>query len=195
MGEGGTTAATNMDGAPAGKTSAAATNTLPPLPKVDPATWRSMLQRIQRALNDGAPLPTIWEEVRANADSTGTFHAGPSALPSWTGSHVTLLTDYQVSSVPGFGTLLAGTPATPAQMTASLDDGARVDFFRAKNSWATDIFPKAPLAGYVDLDLSYLMQPVYLCDTSGGGSLKAPTSSFCSAYGPMLWDVVLPPGY
>jgi hypothetical protein len=193
MGEGGTTAATNMDGAPAGKTSAT-TNTLPAIPTVDPAAWRPMLQRIQRALNDGAPLPAIWEESRANADATGAFHTVPSALPSSTGSHVTLLTDYQVSNVPGFGTLLAGTPATPAQMAASLDDGALVDFLRAKNSWATDIFPEAPLPGYVDLDLAYLMEAVYLCNTAEG-SLSTPSSTFCTAYGPMLWDVILPPGY
>ena len=178
----------------AGTAGVAGANGLPPLPEVDPTTWRPMLQRIQRALNDGAPVPILWEEVPADADATGTFRAGASALPTSTGSHVTLLTDYQISNVPGFGTLYAGVQATPAQMAASLDNGALVDFLRAKNSWGVAAYADAAVAGYVDLDLAYLMQPMYLCDPAHG-DLSQPTSAFCVPRGPMLWDVVLPPGY
>jgi hypothetical protein len=55
------------------------------------------------------------------------------------GLHESLLVDYEVEDVPGFGTLPLGTPiANPAALEAALDPAARVTRFRLKNSWGVD---------------------------------------------------------
>ena len=155
--------------------------------------WRPMLQRIQRAMNDGAPLPMAWMVNDNNINKYGSFVKGQTIMPmSASGGHEVLLSDYQISNVPGFGTLKAGVVATPAQLAASLDDAATVDFIRVKNSWGAE-YAKAPLSGYDDVYMGYLMQPTYWCDDVDG--LDKNGDEDCYPVAPEMWDVVLPPGY
>ena len=166
---------------------------LPPIPTVSEKNWRPMLQRIQRAMNDGAPLPMAWMVNDNNINKYGSFVKGQTIMPmSASGGHEVLLSDYQISNVPGFGTLKAGVVATPAQLAASLDDAATVDFIRVKNSWGAE-YAKAPLSGYDDVYMGYLMQPTYWCDDVDG--LDKNGDEDCYPVAPEMWDVVLPPGY
>ncbi len=192
-----TTAATDSGTADAGVTYVnGLTNggPLPAIPKVNLKTWRTFLQRIQRALNDGVPVPMGWMADDDDINKYGAFTAGGTIMPwSVAGGHEVLLSDYQVSNVPGYGTLKAGITATPAQLEASLAEGATVDFFRVKNSWGTDIWKKAPVAGYNDVYMGYLSDPTYYCDDIDGPDQNGDT--WCYPTAPQLQDVVLPAGY
>ena len=169
-----------------------------PLTPPDPVAWRAFYKRVQKAMNDGVPVPMAFSVVDGNIDSQGRFHAGPSIVPTsdWGGREV-LLTDYEITNVPQYGTLAAGTATTPAQKQASLDNNASITFFRVKNSWGTD--PKetglfANAAGYNDIDTAYLEQPYDLCDDSAGLDAGEAAGN-CWAMAPQMWDVILPPGY
>ncbi len=166
---------------------------LPPIPTISESTWRPMLQRIQRAMNDGAPLPMAWMVNDDNINKYGSFVKGQTVMPmSVSGGHEVLLSDYQISNVPGFGTLKAGTVATPEELAASLSDQATVDFIRVKNSWG-DFYKDAPQQGYDDVYMGYLMQPTYWCDDVDGADKNGDED--CYPVAPEMWDVVLPPGY
>lgn len=155
------------------------------LPAPDPAAWTAYLRRVQHALNDGAPLPIAWLVVFDDADATGHFHQGVTTTQNG-GWHETLITDYEVVNVPGYGTLSAGVPATDVQKAASLQDPSQVTFLRIKNSWGTTTTGWAsPLAGYNDLDTAYLSESIQFCDASGN----------CAIAAPGVFDIVLPPGY
>ncbi len=155
------------------------------LPSPDPAAWTAYLRRVQHALNDGAPLPIAWLVIFDDADSTGHFHQGVTTSNNG-GWHETLITDYEVINVPGYGTLQAGVAATDVQKAAALQDPSQVTFLRIKNSWGTTTTGWAsPLAGYNDLDTAYLSESINLCDASGN----------CAIAAPGVFDIVLPPGY
>lgn len=155
------------------------------LPAPDPAQWTAYLRRVQHALNDGAPLPIAWLVIFDDADSTGHFHQGVTTSNNG-GWHETLITDYEVINVPGYGTLQAGVAATDVQKAAALQDPSAVTFLRIKNSWGTTTTGWAsPLAGYNDLDTAYLSESINLCDASGN----------CAVAAPGVFDIVLPPGY
>ncbi|HEX7664491.1 MAG TPA: hypothetical protein VF407_08275 [Polyangiaceae bacterium] len=158
------------------------------IPAADPAAWKDYTRRIQRALNDGAPLPIAWLVVFPDADFAGHFRPTVASTTSdQAGWHETLITDYEVTNVPGFGTLQAGQVATDAQKAAALEDPSTVTFLRVKNSWGTAPVTgwAEPLAGYNDLDVSYLSGTVQLCDSSNN----------CYYAAPSMFDAVLPPGY
>ncbi|MEO8796586.1 MAG: hypothetical protein ABI551_01765 [Polyangiaceae bacterium] len=159
----------------------------PAIPAPDAAAWKGYTRRIQRALNDGAPLPIAWLVVFPDADFAGHFRPTITSTTSdQAGWHETLITDYEVTNVPGFGTLQAGAVASDAQKAAALDDAATVTFLRVKNSWGTASTGWAePLAGYNDLDVSYLSGTVQLCDSTNN----------CYYAAPSMFDAVLPPGY
>lgn len=169
-----------------------------PLTPPDRVAWRAFYKRIQKALNAGVPVPMAWAVIDTNLDSQGHFHAGPQVVPmSMWGGHEVILTDYEITGVPQYGTLAAGTATTAAQKKASLDDNASITFFRVKNSWgsdpnATGLFSNA--AGYNDIDTAYLEQPLDLCDDSNGMDAGI-ASGQCWAMAPQIWDVVLPQGF
>ena len=123
---------------------------------------------------------------------TGAFTSVPPATPaSEEGSvdHETLLYDYEVEDVPGYGRLPAGTAATPAQEEAALADEARIVFFRAKDSYYDHRTGPGARIGYSDLYVDYLVGSVRVCPKGA-----APSSSRCRDTVP-LEDVTLPPGF
>jgi hypothetical protein len=165
---------------------------------IDPKTL-AFQRRMQRALNDGAPLPLGWFVNFKAVDGQGRFHQSAQKAPSsQVGGHETLLTDYEVTNVPGIGTIHAGTPASDDQKEAALQ--GTITFFRTKNSWG-----KAPagflepLAGYNDLDATYLAGPVTVCPDAASADNGKPVGSTgvtqCSSFAPLIIDVGLPPGY
>jgi hypothetical protein len=118
-------------------------------------------------------------------------------MSGW-GGHEVIITDYQVTNVPNYGTLPAGTAANYQQEQAALDDKAVVQFIRVKNSWGTNtqVTGFQTQAGYNDVDTDYLQQPLDLCDDSSPDYKDAgPNADKCWAMAPQIWDVILPPGY
>ena len=177
-------------------------------PRVGPYAWnevdyptdaksrRTFMQRVQRALHDGQPVIISWFVDFNALSSSATFTVEELARrggPGRQGGHMTVLSDYEITNVPGFGTLKAGEPATADQMKAALADTATISFLRIKNSWGAyrpDRWSDAAVPGYHDLYLSYLNGPIKKCAEKNGAT--DPTN--CSDATP-LWDVVLPPGY
>lgn len=102
--------------------------------------------------------------------------------------HETLIVDYEVTAVPGFGTLHAGVDATAAQRAAALDDAATLLFFRVKDSYATRVVKKKR-ATINDLYVDFLTGTVRACPDGAPG-----TSSKCHDVVP-LEDVTLPAGF
>lgn len=129
-------------------------------------------KRLRRALNASAALPLAFRVDKGNKDErSGAFKgpmlpkdaANPTARPGIGAEHEVLITDYEVTNVPGFGTLRAGETATPAQMSAALDDAALVSFFRVKNSWGEEAqadVGQLGTRGYYDLYSDYLFTKV-----------------------------------
>jgi hypothetical protein len=109
----------------------------------DRAERRDFERRIQRTLHAGLSVPVVWMvDMNARGDD-GAFtlarlrEKGPGPAKG-SGAHLSVIVDYEVSDVPGFGTLPAGVVETrPAALAAALDERARVRFFRIKNSWGT----------------------------------------------------------
>jgi hypothetical protein len=157
-----------------------------------PTARRAFFRRIQRALHAGAPLPVGWFWAdNADPDDDGAFTAVPTTPASEEDSvdHETLLYDYEVVDVPGYGRLAAGTPATPEQEEAALADGARIVFFRAKDSYYAYRTGKRARIGFSDLYVDYLTGSVRVCPKGA-----AATSTKCHDTVP-LEDVTFPPGF
>ncbi len=157
---------------------------------------RAFMKRVQKALHDGQPVIISWFVDFNALDSKSTFSLEELARrggPGHQGGHMTVLHDYQVSNVPGFGTLKAGVQATPEQLEAALADTATIDFLRIKNSWGAyrpDRWNDAVLPGYHDLTAGYLNGPVKKCSEKNGTT----DTTNCYDHTP-LWEVVLPAGY
>lgn len=151
----------------------------------------AFMRRIQVALNAGAPLPIGWFVNFAAMDATGRFRASAAPVAaSLTGGHETLLTDYEVTDVPGYGTLSAGFSASEDQKKKALE--GNLVFFRVKNSWGkTPQNLLEPLAGYNDLDVAYLTGTTTVCPDANGQA----TQSACVTYSPQIMDVAFPPGF
>jgi hypothetical protein len=155
------------------------------------AATRAYFKRIQRALHAGVAVPISWFLAdNADPDGIGAYKTVPSAPAGATDSvdHETLIVDYEVTDVPGFGTLRAGVDATTAQRTAALDDAATIVFLRVKDSYATRVVKKKRVT-MNDLYVDYLTGTVRVCP-DGAPS----TSSKCQDVVP-LEDVTLPPGF
>ena len=154
----------------------------------DPTQQRAFLRRIQRALNDHYPVPVAWKVDWASMVGT-TF---PSFRPGhYAGGHETVLEDYEVTDVPGFGTLPAGVTETrPEALAAALDDSAKITFFRTKNQWGTGGRAGA-FDGYYDLSMEYLNGSETFCALRGADGLCAQTWST----GTFLQEVILPAGF
>jgi hypothetical protein len=157
----------------------------------DARSRREVLKRIQRALHDGQPVVMSWFVDFNSLDGQGRF-AAPPATPGRQGGHLVVMEDYQINDVPGFGTLQAGVRETrPEALAAALDNGAKIEFIRIKNSWGGFRPDRAfVLPGYHDLYMKYLDGPVKQCSEKNGTA--DPTN---------CWDttpfrqVVLPAGY
>jgi hypothetical protein len=165
------------------------------------ADLKPFYRRLQRAMNDGAPLPFGWMVSFNAVDPQGHFHVRTgNAQQSQFGGHETLLTDYEVVDVPGYGTIPVGFAASEAQKKAALE--GRVTFFRTKNSWGSK--PSGmlePLGGYNDIDADYLATRITVCPDDaaaapgeGGAPVGSPQVS-CATSENQIVDVALPPGY
>lgn len=155
-----------------------------------PAATRAYFKRIQLALDAGVALPISWFMAdNVDPDGLGAYQNVPAVPAGATDSvdHETLIVDYEVSDVPGFGTLHAGVDASAAERAAALDDSAKIVFFRVKDSYATRVVNKKRTA-VDDLYVDYLTGSVRVCPVG------APTSPKCHDVIP-LEDVTLPPGF
>jgi hypothetical protein len=152
---------------------------------------RDFQKRVQRAMADHAPVVISWFVDFNALDAEGRF-AAPPATPGRQGGHMTVLDDYEIQNVPGFGTLKAGVDATPEQLTAALDDRAEIVFFRVKNSWGS-FRPDRQFVvpGYHDLYMPYLNGPVDRCEEDANGNTD-PENCFPTT---PLNQVILPAGY
>ena len=186
-----------------------------------PEARRAYERRIQRALHDGQPVLVSWWVDTDALDNRGNFTTRQAAEPSKDGGgHMSIITDYQVSNVPGFGTLAAGKVETRAKaLEAALSESATIEFFRIKNSWgsAPDAWKDRAAAeraaggppGYNDLYTGYLFEARAAAVDSSmlvAPEAPAPGADPCASTGgptgeyeyvglyPML-GVVLPPGY
>lgn len=122
------------------------------------AIRRETLRRIQRSLHNKMPVILLWQVDRSAMDAAGAFRKN-RVYSKFEGGHVSVIDDYEADNVPGFGTLRAGSPATPEAMEAALSDEAQVKFLRIKNSWGTgtpDPQGLGRFTGFNDLYLDYL---------------------------------------
>jgi len=146
--------------------------------------------RAQRVLHERLPVVMSWFVDFNSMDDTGAFRAAP-ATPGHQGGHMTVLEDYQVTDVPGFGTLEAGVLVTdPAALSAALDPAAKIEFFRVKNSWGTDLAPPegaAEFRGYHDLYTKYVDGLLTQCTEANGD----PCGTKSNVYG--MTSLILPP--
>ena len=97
----------------------------------------AMLKNVQNALNHRLAVPLGW--TVANSEKQGVYLK--DGVTDWNiaGLHESILVDYEVENVPGFGTLQVDVRETrPEALEATLDDAAKLTFFRIKNSWGTD---------------------------------------------------------
>ena len=151
---------------------------------------RAFQKRIQRALHDKNPVLIDWYVSWKQYDKQFTFEGVPGEKVVMPPGHVSYFADYEVDNVPGFGTLQAGTDETrAAALSGALADGAKVKFFRIKNSWGTDGNGAAP--GFYDLHLSYLDGPITGCNEKEDKSFD---DTKCTDVVP-LQGVYLPYGY
>lgn len=156
------------------------------------AATRAYFRRIQRALHAGVPLPISWYVPSSgDPDGDGTYKTIPEtpADPDASGGHETLLDDYEIDGVPGFGRLAAGSPATAAQKEAALSDAAQIVFLRVKNSWGGKTGETKAPAGHNDLYFEFLTGTLRVCPAGA-----KPTSKKCEDQVP-LEDVTLPAGF
>jgi hypothetical protein len=154
------------------------------------ADRRAFQKRVQRALHDNQPVVVSWYVDFNALNAQGQF-AKPPEKPGSQGGHMTIIMDYQVSNVPGFGTLPAGVvESRPEALAAALDDAATIQFFRIKNSWGNYHSVKDTV-GYHDLFMEYLNGPIQECATDAE---EKPLLDQCHP-GVPLQDVVLPAGY
>ncbi|MEZ4293426.1 MAG: hypothetical protein R3B70_00495 [Polyangiaceae bacterium] len=154
-----------------------------------PSGRRDFLAKAQKAMHGGLPVIMTWF-VDFNAMKSNTFKE-PPATPGRQGGHMTVLEDYQVTNVPGYGTLEAGTVVTDQKaLDAALSKEATIEFFRIKNSWGSDLAPPGAsddFKGYNDLYMKYLNGPITKCTAKGDD----PCASKTQENG--LWAFVLPP--
>jgi hypothetical protein len=148
------------------------------------AAKRAVLRRVQKSLHDGLPVIVSWRVDHAAVTAEGALRR-PSAARAQTESHLSLITDYQASNVPGFGVLPVGAQETrPEALQAALSDEAIVDLLRIKNSWgARERQASAIPPGYHDIHRDYYNASFERCD---GATC---TNDRALAY------VILPSGY
>ena len=182
-----------------------------------PEDRRAYQRRVQRALHDGLPVLVSWWVDFESLDKRGNFRPRTSKVPAeGGGGHMSIITDYEVTNVPGFGTLKAGKVETrQAALEAALDEDAKISFFRIKNSWGywPSTWKETILRtvdgvdlGYNDLHTAYLFRPMTVrVDASMVADSAESSGDPCQGSAPTgetvvgdlfpLIGVVLPPGY
>lgn len=152
---------------------------------------RNFQKRFQVALQHSVPVIMSWY-VDFNAMEDGGQFRKPPTTPGRQGGHMVVMDDYQVSNVPGFGLLPAGTlEKRDAALTAALDDSATIDFIRIKNSWGASRPDRHFEGGYHDLWMQYMNGPVQQCEVDEVTDIPKPGTCFDST---PLESIVLPPG-
>lgn len=162
-----------------------------PYARKSPAATRAYFRRIQRALHAGVPIPVSWFlAANGDPDQLGAYREVPAEPADIIDSvpHQTVIADYEVTDVPGFGTLKAGAIATAAQREAALDERANIVFFRVTDSYATRVV-NSKRVGVNDLYVEYLTGTVRVCPAG-----VPRTSRACHSEIP-LEDVTLPAGF
>lgn len=151
---------------------------------------RTFLAKMQKAMHQGMPVIMVWFVDFNAMDSQNRFMA-PPATPGRQGGHMTVVEDYQINDVPGFGTLKAGELVTdPKALDAALSPSAKIEFIRIKNSWGTGLAPNdagEEFRGYHDLYMPYLDGPITKCTEKNGDACGTKTKV------PGLTAMVLPP--
>jgi hypothetical protein len=147
------------------------------------SSQRNFQIKVQDAMHRRLPAIMTWYVDFAALENDNTFKTAPET-PGRQGGHMTVVEDYQINNVPGYGTLAAGELVTdPAILEAALSPEAEIEFFRIKNSWGLGLSPDPDqgdeLKGYYDLWMTYLNASLKHKDEDG------------SSYG--LSGVVLPP--
>lgn len=155
----------------------------------DAASRRQAQIRAQKAMNGGWTVLMSWYVDFNALDGQGHFKEPPKT-PGPQGGHMTVLEDYEITNVPGFGTLPAGVLATPDQLAASVDPSATITFLRTKNSWGS-YESLASMPGYFDIYEPYFDGPIQECQTDAD---EKPIDGTCTAQTP-LGEFVVPPGY
>ncbi len=156
---------------------------------------RDFYRKIQRALHAGLPVPVVWRAYAPVMPETGRFKELPTG-PIDDGWHASLIVDYQVTNVPGFGTLEAGSAAPDLKaLSAALEAQSMIEFFRVKNSWG----PKSPdpsgtgvFAGYNDVYLEWLTGPFHVCDRWAGSAVGEERRCLVLRDAPGIHSVFLP---
>ncbi len=151
---------------------------------------RSMLAKMQKAMHSGMPVILSWFVDFNAMDKENRFMA-PPATPGHQGGHMTVLEDYQINDVPGFGTLKAGVLISdPKALDAALSSTAKIEFLRIKNSWGSGLAPNASgeaFRGYHDLYMKYLDASLVKCSESNGDKCGIKSNV------PGLTSMILPP--
>lgn len=158
---------------------------------IDPSQRRAFQIRFQKALHAKQPVVISW--FIDFAAQEGSAFKKPPARTGRQGGHVTVLEDYQIDDVPGFGKLAAGVDESrPEALNAALSPQAKIEFLRTKNSWGQINGPSPEFSGYLDLYMPYLDGPVTKCDDPAAGTTGERT---CVDNHVPLWRVALPPGF
>lgn len=157
----------------------------------DPSARREFQIRFQKALHAKQPVVISW--FIDFAAQEGSAFKKPPATTGRQGGHVTVLEDYQIKDVPGFGLLAAGVDESrPEALNAALSPNAKIEFLRTKNSWGELNGPSSDFRGYLDLYMPYLDGPVTQCTDPPAGTTGERT---CVHDHVPLWRAALPPGF
>ena len=145
------------------------------------ASFKSMEQRIKKALNDHMPV-VLGLYVSFNAvDAEGKFNLNSLAKKGSLGSgggHMIVMHDYTVSNVPELDYLGEGDMDPELKEAALLGD---LDYIVSKNSWGANRLDRPWIKnGYSRVDWDYLTK-AYVDDE---GDFRS-----------FMYDIVLPPGY
>ncbi|MDB4945450.1 MAG: hypothetical protein JWP97_4984 [Labilithrix sp.] len=141
----------------------------------DTARRRALLKNLQHTLNQRLAVPLGW--AVASNPKEGVYRGEGVSDYTLTGLHESILVDYEVEDVPGFGKLSVDVRETrPEALEASLDDAARITFFRIKNSWGTDpVWTPEEMRQYgisPDNDAGTAAKPNYLPSKPGYNDLS-----------------------
>ncbi len=159
---------------------------------------RAFLQRMQRAMNDRAPVLLTWFVDFGGLERRELPHRGSFSLatlrelgPGTQGGHTAVLDTYAVR-LPD-GSTVETAPDLPPP-SAALDPYAEVVSVRVARDWGAARPPAVDGQGmpmYHDLFLDYLTSPIPRCVARGGET----DTTNCPFSQVPLESILLPPGY